>query len=268
MRFVLLASAALALAVSHPAAAQQAQALAAAQKNSPFAMSVSTGVDYSTGDYGLAQDTKILVVPLSARATFGDFAFSATVPYLRIDGPGGVVVGADGQPLPGVPSIPGARDGVGDVSLGATYSLHPVPLSGLEIGLGGRVKFPTSAQSQHLGTGKTDVKVSADISYAVGNFVPFVNVGYRFLGDPQGFPLRDGPTASIGASAPIGSSVLIVSYDYARASSALSADSQELFGGLSVPVTQRLTVTGYGVAGLSKGSPDFGAGLLLTVKVF
>ena len=54
----------------------------------------------------------------------------------------------------------------------------------------------------------------------------------------------------------------------ARASSSLTEDSHELFGGLSTPITERVNVTGYGVAGLSKGSPDFGLGLLFTVKVF
>jgi hypothetical protein len=32
-------------------------------------------------------------------------------------------------------------------------------------------------------------------------------------------------------------------------------------------VTDRFTLTGYGVGGLSKGSPDFGVGLLLTAKI-
>jgi hypothetical protein len=264
MRKSILAAAVLLL--SAPAAfAQQAQELA--QKTSPFAASVSTGVDYSSGDYGAAQNTNILVVPLSFRATTGDWAFTATLPYLNIDGPGGVVVGPDGQPVPGVPSIPGSRDGVGDISLGAAYTIRPA-ISGLEVALGGRVKLPTSADSKHLGTGKTDVKISADISYAVGDIVPFANLGYRFLGDPPAIDLHDGPTMSLGFSAPVGKAVLIASYDYARATTSFTDDSHELFGGLSYPLTDRFTVTGYGTAGLSRGAPDVGLGLLLTAKVF
>jgi hypothetical protein len=229
-------------------------------------VSVSTGVDYSTGDYGLGAKTKILVVPLSVRATTGDFAFSATIPYLRIDGPGGVVVGPDGQPVPGVVGLPGKRNGIGDLSVGGTYTMRPAE-SGLELGLGARVKLPTSDDAKHLGTGKTDIKISADLSYAIDSFVPFVNVGYRFLGDPATVDLRNGPTASVGFSAPVGGSVIILSYDYASATTRLSEDSHELFGGLSVPVSDRFTITGYGVGGLSKGSPDFGVGLLLTAKI-
>lgn len=236
--------------------------------DSGFSFSISTGVDYSTGSYGQTEDTDILVVPISARATAGRLSFTATLPYLRIDGPGGVVLGPGGDPLPGVPTTAGVRDGFGDLSLGATYTIPADELGGLEIGLGGRVKLPTSSQARQLSTGETDVSLSADISYTIGNVIPFVNVGYRFLGDPEGFDLRNGPTASIGSSFVMGRSVLIASYDYARSVSPATDDSHELFGGLSGPVGSRLNLTGYGVVGLSDGSPDFGVGVLLTARVF
>lgn len=251
-----------------PAAAQQTANSTAAEAASPFGLSLSTGLDYSTGDYGQAEKTEILVVPFTMRATTGNLALTGSIPYLRIDGPGGVVVGPGGQPLPGVPTTSGKRSGVGDLSLGATYTLPPETLGGLEVGLGARVKLPTAARSRQLSTGKTDYTLSADISYAIGNVSPFVNLGYRILGDPDGVDLRNGPTASIGATALVGKATLIGSYDYARAITPLVDDSHELFGGLSAPLGSRVTLTGYGVAGMSKGSPDFGAGLLLTVKAF
>jgi hypothetical protein len=257
---------ALALALPVPVSAQQAGDLAT--KTTPFALSVSTGVDYSTGDYGFAGDTKIFVAPVSVRATTGAFAFSAAVPYLRITGSSGVVVGPEGQPLPGLGTAGGDRKGIGDLSFGGTYTLRPETLDGLEVGLGARVKLPTSADHLRLGTGKTDYKLSADLSYALADFIPFLTLGYRVMGDPQGVVLRDGPTASLGVSAPLGKSVLILSYDYARAVSALAEDSQEIFGGVSVPVTDSVSITGYGIAGLSDGSPDVGLGILLTMKIF
>jgi hypothetical protein len=251
---------------AYPAAAQQADSFA--QRTSPVGLSISTGVDYSTGDYGLPQNTNITVVPFSVRATSGDFAFTASVPYLRLNGPSGIVVGSDGQPLPGVPTAGGSRHGLGDLNIGANYTVRNEGLNGFELAFGGRVKLPTSSDRRQLSTGKTDVSLSGEVSYATGDIVPFANVGYRFLGDPAAFDLRSGPTASVGISAALGAPVLIVSYDYARASSHLINDSHEIFGGVSVPVTSRVSLTGYGVAGLSSGSPDFGAGMLLTFKVF
>lgn len=261
------AGAAIALLFAAAPAAAQSQNVEQAQDND-FGLSFTTGVDYSSGDYGLAEDTDILVVPFSLRATSGPFAFTASLPYLNISGPGGVVVGPDGQPLPGVPSASGERSGLGDLTLGANYTLRTDPSGGLELTLGGRVKLPTANQDKQLSTGETDFSVAGEVAYAMGNVIPFASVGYRFLGDPESFNLRNGPTASVGSSFVFGKSVLIASYDYARAPSVLAEDSHELFGGLSVPATDRFTVTGYGIAGLSEGSPDYGVGLLLTTKLF
>lgn len=175
---------------------------------------------------------------------------------------------APARTLPGVPTQSGVRDGIGDLSLGATYTILAESMGGLELALGGRVKLPTSPERQQLSTGETDYSVSADLSYAIGTIVPFVNVGYRFLGDPKGVDLRNGPTASVGSSVQLGQSVLIASYDYARAANRATDDSHELFGGLSAPISTRLNLTGYGVVGLSDGSPDFGVGILITARVF
>lgn len=254
------------LSSASAALAQQPQAERAQEPG--FSFSISTGIDYSTGDYGQAEKTEILVVPVTARATTGPLSFSATLPYLRIDGPGGVVIGPGGDPLPGVPTAGGVRDGIGDLSLGATYTIPAADLGGLEIALGGRVKLPTSPQDRQLSTGETDFAVSADLSYAIGTAVPFVNIGYRLLGDPEGADLRNGPTASVGSSFQLGQAVLITSYDYARSVNPATDDSHELFGGLSGPISSRLNLTGYGVVGLSDGSPDVGVGLLITARLF
>lgn len=244
-----------------PASAQSIQ-------QSDFSLSASTGVDYSSGDYGATENTEILVVPAVLRATNGNLAFTASVPYLRIDGPGNVVVGPGGEPLPGAPTASGVREGIGDLSLGATYTFTGAQPGGFELALGGNVKLPTSKESAQLGTGETDYTAKAEVSAPLGGLTPFASVGYRFLGDPEGVDLRSGPTASAGFSTSVGTSVLIASYDYARAITAATEDSHSIFSGLSVPVGSRLNLTGYGVAGLSEGSPDFGVGLLVTAKVF
>ncbi len=233
--------------------------------DSDYGISFTTGVDYSSGDYGLDEKTEILVVPFSLRATAGPMAFTASLPYLRISGPG-AVLGPDGRPLPGVPTASGTRSGIGDLSLGASYTIPASAMAGLELNFGGRVKIPTSDKDDQLSSGKTDYSMSAEAAYEFGNVVPFVSVGYRFLGDPEGFDLRNGPTASVGSSFLFGDTVLITSYDYARSSTPAVADAHELFAGLSVPATRVFTLTGYGIAGLTEGSPDYGVGLLLTTK--
>jgi hypothetical protein len=156
---------------------------------------------------------------------------------------------------------------MGDLSLGYSYSLSPDAFGGFEVDLGGRVKLPTSPDRKQLGTGKTDFSVSADLSYPVGLWGPFVTLGYRLPGDPEGVELRNTFAVSAGTSFQLGTTVAILSYDYAEASSPLAEDSHELFGAFSGPATSRLNWTVYSVAGLSEGSPDIGVGALLTFKL-
>jgi hypothetical protein len=61
--------------------------------------------------------------------------------------------------------------------------------------------------------------------------------------------------------------VAILSYDYSRATTSAVEDAHEVFGALSGPLTGSLNWTGYGIVGLSTGSPDFGLGLLLTAQI-
>jgi len=250
-----------------PALAQQQDR--AIDRSKPLGLSFTTGADYSVGDYGAAANTKILLVPFSLRATTGRLRLSATLPWLRIDGPGYIVGGAEGGPIvidPNSPAPRTVRSGIGDVTFGATYGLLQQDKAGIDLDIGARVKLPTASRSKGLSTGKTDVSVSADISRSFGNVTPFVTLGYRMPGDPTGFDLKNSASVSVGSSFVAGKSVVIVSYDYSGRTSAFSDPSHSLFGALAVPVTKRITLTGYGTAGLSNGAPDYGVGMLLTLK--
>lgn len=252
-----------------PALAQATgEATGETPEKKPASLSVTTGVDYSSGDYGLPGKTKILVAPVVARLLAGDFTLTASVPYIRLDTPGGVVIGPDGQPIPGVPSSGGRTSGFGDPTVGAKYTIPTRLVHGLDLSVGGRVKVPTASRTKGLSTGKTDFTATVEAGYTFGTVSPFVDLGYRWLGDPSGINLRNGPTVSVGSSFAFGKTAVIASYDYARSAIATSKDSSELFGGVAVPVSQRFTLTGYGTKGLSSGSADYGLGLLLTAKAF
>lgn len=244
-------------------------AQAAPDRASPLGASITSGVDYSSGDYGAGGKTNILVVPFNARLTTGDLRLSATVPYLRIKGPGSVVGGGDTGPIvidPDVDQPITTRSGLGDLSLSATYGVLRQARAGFDLDLTGRVKLPTASRDKGLGTGKTDFGVSGEVSRTFGNATPFVSVGYRLPGDPDGIDLRNSLTASVGSTFTAGSTVFIASYDYSGRTSANAFNSHSMFGAISAPIAQRLNVTGYGTAGLSRGAPDYGVGLLLTLK--
>ncbi|WP_313808672.1 transporter [Sphingobium sp.] len=225
-----------------------------------------TGIDYSSGDYGTGSDTHIFVVPMSLRYRTGQLRFTATLPWLRINGSSAIVGGGSGGVIidPDAPRT--TRSGLGDLTLGVGYQI-PEEQFGFGLDLSARVKLPTASRSRALGTGKTDVTVAAEISKSFGAITPFANLGYRMPGDPSGFNLHNGWTASGGASMMLGKSALIASYDYREATSDLARDSRELFGAFSTPVVKKLTFTLYGTAGLSKGAADYGVGSMISLKL-
>ena len=254
MRVFLAATAAAAALIATPVLAQESGTF-----------TVTTGADYSSGDYGTASDTNILVVPLSLRYKTGGLRLSATLPWLRIDGSSAIVGDGSGGVVidPDAPRT--VRDGIGDLSLGASY-LIPEETLGFGLDLSGRVKLPTASGSKGLGTGKTDFSVGAEVSKTFGNLTPFASVGYRLPGDPDGIDLNNALNASAGASLALGQTIVIASYDYRESTSTLSADSHELFGAVGTPLNDRLNFTLYGTTGLSEGAPDFGVGAMITAK--
>jgi hypothetical protein len=242
---------------ANPAAAQS--------EGNGTGVSITTGIDYSSGDYGTGIDTDILVVPVAARVTSGNLRFSASIPYIRIKGSSSIV-GGDGGPVIVDPNTPAStRSGIGDLTVGANYAI-PEDRMGVGVDFGARVKLPTAESG--LGTGKTDASLSTELSRTFGNVTPFVQAGYRFMGDPDGIDLDNVWFGSVGASANVGKSVLIASYDYREATTATVEDSQEIFAALSTPVSKALNLTFYGSAGLSDGAPDYGVGAMVTIKAF
>lgn len=254
MRSILVAAVAAGALVATPALA-----------NDDSSISVTTGVDFSSGDYGAAENTDILVVPFSVRYKTGNLRLSATLPWLRIDGSSGVLGGSTG-PDPLNPNAPRTtRDGLGDLSLGVAYMI-PEETLGFGLDLSARVKLPTASESKNLGTGKTDFSLGAEVSKTFGAITPFASVGYRIPGDPTGTNLNNAWNASAGASVAVGKTILIASYDYRESTSALSDDSHEVFGAVSVPLNEQLNFTLYGTGGLSDGAPDYGVGGMVTFK--
>jgi len=236
---------------------------------SPF--SVTVGASWLKGDFGAASDTEVWSVPIGVRYTLGNLRLTANIPYMRIESDGLLFTGIDGTPLvvaPRSPSFDRVRKGLGDVTIGAAYSLPSTSTAGFDVELQGRVKLPTASRSSGLSTRKTDWLVGAEVSKTYGAVTPFVSASYRFFGDMDGWDLRNGVAASVGATVDVGANTLIGSYDYARRASRFVGDSHEVFAGFSGPILQnRVRWTIYGTAGLSRGAPDAGAGLSLAVGI-
>jgi hypothetical protein len=257
-----------ALACAMPAAAREAKPEADAASDT--SVSLSSGLDYSSGHYGSVRATDILVALSDVTLKTGDFQFTAALPYITITGPAFLVVGAGGVPVVvnSGRTADKERKGWGDLNLSTTYSV-PSELTGdFQVDLTGRVKLATGDQGQGLSSGETDFGFAVDISRQIGRWAPFVSFGYRVPGAPTAYSLVSAPSFSVGTSLQLGERFLaIMSYDFDGTISSTLADSQQLFGSISWVATDSLTFTTYGEYGMSSGAPKGGGGLLASWKV-
>lgn len=230
---------------------------------------VSLGTSFAGGSFGSGQGSHLWSTALGARYAVGPLRLTASVPYLRIRGRGLIFSGIDATPLivsGGTPGPKATNSGVGDLTLGAAYTL-PIG-SGPEIEVSGRVKLPTARESRQISTGKTDYSVGVQITQPIGRIAPFVSATYRAFGDPATIDLRNGFAASAGTSIGIGDrSIALLSYHYARAATRLVRDSHELFAGASTRFANTaLRGSLFATAGVSSGAAAASGGLSLAIE--
>ena len=231
---------------------------------------ISSGFDYSEGDYGSTTDTAILYVPLTATYDVDSWRFRLTVPYIRIRGPGNVVGGGTEGPVvvgPGGGSVT-TESGLGDLIGAISYSLSPGSSYLPYVDLTGKVKIPTADKSKRLGTGEFDYTAQVDLFQPIGPVTPYATVGYRVRGDSSSFTLKDGFILAAGLGYRVSDKFTLGAiYDFRQASTSSSEDAQELAPYVTWRVTSDWSVNLYGVVGLSDGSPSSGGGLQLTYHV-
>ncbi|MBW2666409.1 MAG: hypothetical protein JRE13_08980 [Deltaproteobacteria bacterium] len=226
----------------------------------PFRVTVSTGVDYSTGDFGSPTDTDLLSVPFGLKLEWEPFVLKVSSSYLRIDG--------DVVPVGGSPeAVEGASrlvSGIGDVVLAGTYVYYPgrkvsfLPVTEIT----GKVKFGTANEDDGLGTGETDYEIKLDLSKRFGRVTPFGAVGYKFIGEPEGVELRNKIFAYGGLTVRVLDMLnLGLAYDWSQSAVSGRPDFHELSPFATIRFGRHFAIDPYAVVGLSTPAPDWGIGL-------
>lgn len=166
---------------------------------------------------------------------------------------------------PNIASLKRKRDGFGDLTVGAAYLISDLGRSGVDLDLSARVKIPTASKASQLSTRKVDYSVGAELSKTLGRITPAVSATYRVYGDAPPWQFRNGFDLTAGATFALGQkSALVATYEYREAATRFIPDSHELILGASSPLSEKLRVTGYGSAGLSKGGSDLSGGVSLS----
>lgn len=217
---------------------------------------IESGVSYSRGDYGLNEDTEVLVVPFTYVFDFGQASLRATTPWLHVSGPASVINGGASGGGPTRPDADSAS-GLGDSSLGLTYHFNPAP-DAWNVDGTVRAKFPTGDDERGLGTGEMDYYGQFDFYRNYGTFVPFGVVGYRILGDGR-YQLDDGLYATVGNVFILGGGrSLAVSLDWRDALADDADDSLESGLYLLTRHNERWSSTVGGLVGFTDASPSYG----------
>ncbi|MBF8723105.1 hypothetical protein [Pseudomonas guariconensis] len=225
-------------------------------------LSLSTGVDYSRGDYGTAATSETWYVPVIGKYEAGPMIYKLTIPYLRITNP---AVGPGGEPLAG-DDCGRVESGLGDTVASVDYALFDGRDGGnLLVDLVGKVKLPTADEDRCLGTGKADYSAQVDLVRAFGAVSGFATLGWKKFGDPADSDFRDPVFTSVGlvTRLALGTSAG-AAYDWRQK---VTADGDEIRE-LTLFLTQRLDahwkVQLYALKGFSDASPDTGGGLQLS----
>ena len=232
-------------------------------------ISVSTGFDFTSGDYGENERTNTSFVPLSVAYLFDHFPLTAfpndlfelrvTVPYVSIDGPAFET---------GTNAIrDGAADGLGDVTLAASYIAFPAPdLPFPAVEISARIKFPTASNSANelIGTGDYSYTLQAGFFRRWGRVTPLATISYRIAESKRGFRLRNALFTSVGGSVELTPSLSMgLLYDWSQQTSAASEPTHQLFPYFAVKLRDDLRLMPYAVAGLSTHAPKWGTGVQL-----
>lgn len=255
-----------------------ALALLAGAAQADDGLSIGVGADYSNGNYGSDTTTTIFSVPFTAKYTTGDWAFKASLPWMRVSGDPNVVPGLGsvvnlnpagrgrGRGTGGTPTTveSGTESGLGDLRLAAIYSIDTGTPLGIDLTV--NAKIATADEDKGLGTGANDYGVAVDLYRDFDGTLLFGGVGYTTLGDSTYIDVASVLNANAGASWHVGNGSLGAMYDWRAAASDVTADRSEVTGFYSFPAGERTKMQVYAVKGLSDGSPDWGAGLSLTTR--
>ena len=227
-------------------------------------VTVSSGFDYSSGDYGLPIPTKIITVPFAVSYAVNQTTWELSLPYVRVDGPGDVVPGIGRFATLRALLTKTVNQGLGDLTLGATRQFAVPADQPWSWAAGAEIKLGTADAAKSLGTGEDDFATHVDLYYSAGRFTPFATLGYRWLGNPTGSDLRNYIFGTAGLNWACTEKVTLAALvDWAAKNSASGSSTANFTLSVSRAFGDKWQAQLYGVRGSSEASADYGLGLSL-----
>jgi len=252
-----------------------------------FGLGATTGFEFFRGDYGERDLSDSIRVPIGVWADWGPFALGLTLPIERAEIRGlETCVGPEASFRAPCSRFPRLAERIGgttrtdsseawgpgdlQLDLSATW----IPESDASVWLPAltpfaAIKLPTGEVDDGLGTGSTDTTLGLDVSWLFrGGLFPFVTGGYTFVQDDDDLGLLDHAFASVGVSwSPSSRFGFTIAYDWREESAEGETDGHEIGSSLWVRFAEHYQLEPFGLIGLSRSSPDFGAGLRIRASL-
>lgn len=222
--------------------------------------SVSIGGEYTRGDYGTGSNISLLSLPVALEYTEARYAWSLSVPYLWVSGPGDMVVSGSGMGrLSPTKTTTSTRtdSGLGDVTASGTLRLWAETAQRPWVALTAKAKFGTADETRRLGTGANDYALQLELA----KDALYGQVGYKWLGDPPGVDYHNIGYGAVGFNFPVGRADGGVELYGEQAPLDGIDGKRELTLYLGQDLDRKTRVIGHVLKGLSDTSPDWGVGV-------
>jgi hypothetical protein len=223
----------------------------------------------SSGNYGTSSTTTIEYVAVYLKYQAGDLSMKLTVPYISVTSAGALVSGGVVIARPGARGAAGVgrggaqttESGLGDVWLEGRYRMTAT--NALDILPYAKVKLGTASRAKGLGTGENDYEGGFGFeAIASATVFPFLDAGYRVIGEPTGTTLQNIWIYDVGVTFKLDSKNYLTAI-YAGRQAAVpgqpAASDLIVTWGHSVGAAMR--VQAYFDKGLSNASPDYAVGV-------
>ncbi len=231
-------------------------------------LSVSTGPEYSAGDFGGETTSDLWLSSLSLRLSGAAGAISLSTAYANLSDVNTLVT-AGGAGVEVAPDADGDASGFTDlvVGLSRTFIADNPKIPALT--LSGSVKLPTASEADGLTTGAVDYGFRAEAMQDLGPAIGFASVGARFRGESDSVDVRDSLLVGAGFQKSFGpKNAAAISYDY-RGPSIVGGDAAHEATALYFrKLTERVDLAAYVYTGFTDASPDIGVGFTISRRLW
>ncbi len=227
----------------------------------PATVTLGVTPAYYVGDYGTTATTKIYYLPVWAKYKNGNLSLKVTVPYIAVESAGALVSG--GSVIAGGAGKTVTRNsGLGDIWTEAKYRFRGAGAAP-DVSPYLKIKLGTASRTNRLGTGKNDFEPGVALDWVVGRTLfPFLQFGYRMVGSPTGYNLRDVATYEGGLTYQVVEKNFVTAmFSGHQATQAGFANTADLLVAWNYYVSPGSGFQVYVDKGLSNGSPNYGVGV-------